>query len=102
MISSYSINGIDVASTVHDSVSSNTVVRSPLTFGYYVQQHQQQQQQHQQQQQQHQQQQLSVKLEEPPPAHAQQLPHSKPYYEEYRRAEPAERLDRPTVVSLGS
>ncbi|CAH0723046.1 unnamed protein product, partial [Brenthis ino] len=72
--------------------------RSPLTLGFYVQQH-------------------GVKLEEPPPAHAHHAPHA-PHAShashashahhaycadaDYRRAEPQERLDRPTVVSLGS
>ncbi|CAG9576375.1 unnamed protein product [Danaus chrysippus] len=68
------------------------------SLGYYVQPH-------------------SVKLEEPSPAHAhqqQQQQHQhqhqqqhqqqqQAYYDdEYRRVEPQERLERPTVVSLGS
>ncbi|XP_047541267.1 transcription factor GATA-5-like isoform X3 [Vanessa atalanta] len=74
--------------------------RSPLTLGFYVQQHA-----------------AAVKLEEPPPAHAHQhahqahhphqahhAHHAQSFYDEteYRRAEPQERLERPTVVSLGS
>ncbi|XP_032516965.1 transcription factor BCFI-like isoform X2 [Danaus plexippus] len=62
------------------------------SLGYYVQPH-------------------TVKLEEPAPAHAhqQQQQHQQhqqqqqAYYDdEYRRVEPQERLERPTVVSLGS
>lgn len=79
----------------------NAGASSPLTLGFYVQQH-------------------GVKLEEPPPAHAHAHGHThahahlqtghahahghQPYCgeAEYRRAEPQERLERPTVVSLGS
>lgn len=48
----------------------------------------------------------ALKLEEPPPAHAHAhaLPHALYDDAEFRRAgaEPSERLDRPTVVSMGS
>lgn len=48
----------------------------------------------------------ALKLEEPPPAHAYALALPRALYDEaeLRRAgaEPAERLDRPTVVSMGS
>lgn len=48
----------------------------------------------------------ALKLEEPPPAHAHAhaLPHALYEEAEFRRAgtEPAERLERPTVVSMGS
>ncbi|XP_059056083.1 transcription factor GATA-4-like [Achroia grisella] len=50
--------------------------RSPLAMNYYVQH--------------------TLKLEEPPPAHA----HHALYDDDYRRAD--DRADRPTVVSLGS
>ncbi|XP_072935483.1 uncharacterized protein [Epargyreus clarus] len=77
--------------------------RSPLSLGYFVQPH--------------------VKLEQPPPAHShahahaphahaaphphaqhQHAQHQHALYDEpeYRRAEPQERLERPTVVSIGS
>ncbi|XP_075979508.1 uncharacterized protein LOC142978805 isoform X2 [Anticarsia gemmatalis] len=58
--------------------------RSPLALNYYVQQH-------------------ALKLEEPPPAHGAHAHAAHALYEdEYRRADSAERLERPTVVSMGS
>lgn len=81
---------VDAGATVATSLGET---RSSLALGYYVQQ--------------------QLKLEEPPPAHAHagtlhhahaHAHHHQLYDEEYRRAaaESADRLDRPTVVSIGS
>ncbi|KAI8430453.1 hypothetical protein MSG28_000724 [Choristoneura fumiferana] len=83
-------NLLDAGATVATSVGET---RSSLALGYYVQQ--------------------QMKLEEPPPAHAHagslhhahaHAHHHQLYDDEYRRAaaESADRLDRPTVVSIGS
>lgn len=82
---------------VESGAGAGSGARSPLALNYYVQH--------------------ALKVEEPPPAHAHAAPaqhahshahthahthaHAALYDEEYRRAAD-ERLERPTVVSMGS
>lgn len=61
-------------------VGGGAGARSSVALGYYAVQH-------------------AFKLEEPPPAHAHALEHA-PLDDDYRRAD--DRLDRPTIVSMGS
>ncbi|XP_035430914.2 transcription factor BCFI isoform X4 [Spodoptera frugiperda] len=90
-------SGVKIENLLESGAGAGSGARSPLALNYYVQH--------------------ALKVEEPPPAHAHAAPaqhahshahthahthaHAALYDEEYRRAAD-ERLERPTVVSMGS